>query len=109
MSSKRLKCVRSFLDFLLKDCISSKQARLLLSNLTNGQVKAISEIAHNVLHSRLRLKKDFEKIIKKYKLFFKKIGKNRLSLSKKKELIKKKWLRVWTTLISLKNILKKVW
>jgi hypothetical protein len=108
MTSERLKSVRPFLEFLLSDSITFDQARVLFSKLSNSHIQAINEIVHNLLNGNLQLKADFQKYVKKYRIFFKKILKVR-SLKKKKDIIKKHWQRVWTIIINLEKIFKKVW
>ena len=53
--SSRLKCVRPFLEFVTSDCISVEQRGALLKKTTKTQVKAISEIFHNLLKADLKL------------------------------------------------------
>jgi hypothetical protein len=109
MKSERLRCVGSFFKFLLSECISDPQNKLLLTNLTNLQVKAVTEIIHNLFHSSIKINGIIKSKLKRRARVLKKIGNDRLSLQERKQLIKKHWYLVWIILSNMKHILKRVW
>jgi hypothetical protein len=109
MKSHRVRCVATFFKFLLSECISDPQIRLLLTNLSNLQVKALTEIIHNLFYSKIRLNEITKSKLKSRRRILKKIGNDRLSLGARKRLIKKHWYLIWIIISNIKNILKRVW
>lgn len=109
MSSKRLSCVKQFIKFILDECITDKQAQLLLSNLSNPQIKAITEILHNLIRGNLKLNSEFRKEVKSHNRVLKKISKDKLSLKNRQKLIKRHWLLIWEFLVNLKSVLNQLW
>jgi hypothetical protein len=97
------------MQFLLSECITSHQAKTLLSSLPTNQIKAITEVFHNLFHSNLNVNNKIKKILKSHRGILQKIAKTRTALHKRQKLIKKYWCLVWTILKELKNILKQIW
>ena len=106
--SATLKCERNFLKFLAEDCISKAQGSAIFSTLSELQVKAITEIFHNLIYGELHLKDTVRTHINDHKKLFEKIAKQS-TLTYKKKLLKENYLEVLDVLFLLKGILKKVW
>lgn len=109
MTSKRLNCVKNFIQFLLDECITDKQIQLLLSNLSGAQIKAITEIVHNLIRGELKLNTELRKDIKSHIRVLKKISKDKQSLKTRQKLIKRHWILIWQLMMQLKSVLKQVW
>jgi hypothetical protein len=109
MSSKRLNCVKKFIQFLLDDCITERQAQLLLGNLSNPQIKAISEIVHNLTGGKLKLNSAFQQGIKSHTRVLKKISKEKLSLKERQKLIKRHWALIWDFILNLRSVINQLW
>lgn len=109
MTSKRLNCVKKFIQFLLDECITERQVQLLLGNLSNIQIKAISEIVHNLIGGKLKLNGNFQQEIKSHKRVLKKISNEKLSLKARQKLIKRHWTLIWDFILNLKSVLNQVW
>ena len=106
--SATLKCERNFLKFLAEDCISKAQGFAIFSTLSDLQVKAITEIFHNLLFGELHLKDNVKSKIRDNKKLYEKIAKQSSFIYKKK-LLKENYLEVLDILFLIKTILKKVW
>ena len=106
--SATLKCERNFLKFLAEDCISKAQGLAIFSTLTDIQIKAITEIFHNLIYGELHLKESVKAQIKDNRKLYEKIAKQS-TLAHKKKLLKDNYLEVLDILFLIKGILKKVW
>ena len=106
--SATLKCERNFLKFLAEDCISKAQGFAIFSTLSDVQVKAITEIFHNLVFGELHLKDNVQGRIRDNKKLYEKIAKQS-SFTYKRKLLKDNYLEILDILFLIKNILKKVW
>ena len=106
--SATLKCERNFLKFLAEDCISKAQGLAIFSTLSDLQVKAITEIFHNLLYGELHLKESVRNQVNQNTKLFEKIAKQS-SYTYKKKLLKENYLEILDILFLIKGILKKVW
>ena len=106
--SATLKCERNFLKFLAEDCISKAQGFAIFSTLSDLQVKAVTEIFHNLVYGELHLKENVKSRIRDNLKLYEKIAKQS-SLSYKKKVLKDNYLEVLDMLFLIKSILKKVW
>ncbi len=86
--SKVTKQNRSFLTFLL-ETQSSVQKKLLLQNITPPQLKALTEIIYNLLHSDITLSKDKLTKLKKYKSALRSLADKSVSVKQKKNILQR--------------------
>ena len=87
--STTLKRHWSFLRLLL-ETESSKQRKALLHTITPGQVKALSEIAHNLVQGTLTIPSQTLKPLRKHRSLVELLGDKKTSYLKKKEAIKRR-------------------
>ena len=85
--SRLLTNERPFLELFVKAGL--KQRKALLQTLTNQQLKAVSEIVHNVLIGNVPLTSDQQKALKKYRSLLYIIGDKRINRSEKKRVLGK--------------------
>ena len=109
MTSPRLSCVRNFLKLVVEDCSSAEQTKALLSTATKEQIKAITEIFHNIVHGNLKLSKSVKRIISRHRRTIHSLAKDRISLEKRKRLFKKHFYLIIQILRNIHNLLKLVW
>ena len=83
--SRLLTSQRPFLELFVKARL--KQRKALLQTLTDQQLKAVSEIAHNVLIGNVPLTIEQQKTVKKYKSLLYVIGDKRISRVEKRRVI----------------------
>jgi CRISPR/Cas system CMR subunit Cmr6 (Cas7 group RAMP superfamily) len=81
--SKTLKKNEIFLRFLLEQPKCDKQTRFLLSNPTNEQLQALTEIFHNILTNYNKFKASLQKLIQKKKRLITKFVKSYKKYNKK--------------------------
>jgi len=95
---------RHFILFLVS-CINS-QGKLILSNVTDVQIKTLSEIAYNLLE--LPLSKSEKAFIDKKRTLLNKLSRKKLSTSEKRELIAAKRASILKIIKKFKKILLQV-
>lgn len=109
MKSSRLSIVRCFLQFLVADCITVQQSKALLSKLSKQQARALTEIFHNLLRGTLKINPDLKKTVKRHGRVLKKLSSERLSIDKRKKLLKRYSVLILYVLKNIKSLLKRVW
>ena len=77
-----------FLRFLLSDA-PLKQRKSLLSLASKGQVRALSEIAYNLLKDTIEISVDQRKGLEKYKNIYRTLGCNTRSIGERKGVLRK--------------------
>lgn len=106
--SATLKCERNFLKFLSQDCISKDQGFALLSTVSNLQVKAITEIFHNLIYSNLDLPSELISHMTNHKKIYKQLAR-RSNLPYKRRIIRDHYLLILEVLYLLRNLLPKIY
>ncbi len=77
---------RHFLSLLTKT--TQKQRRALLNTITRDQLKAISEIVHNINKSNIILSEDQKRKLRKKRRLIYVLGQKRLGYDRKSALVK---------------------
>ena len=85
--SQLLSDQRAFLELYMKAGL--KQRKVLLQTLSDAQLRALSEIVHNVLKGNVPLSSDQERTLRKYRPVLYVLGDNRLKPAQKKKSIRK--------------------
>ena len=101
MSSVALRASENYIKLILET--DKKQAKLLISSPTNVQVKALTEIAFNLLYQSIPNK--YKRLVNKSKKFLKKLAKIGGSIKTKLSLIKKNSETILKLLLLIKDSL----
>ena len=110
MNNTKMSLINSekhFLELLLQT--NPKQRKLLLSSLTNQQLRVLGEIAANVLHSVILLNEKEKGKLKKHKSLLLVIGDKNTSRKLKLQKLTRNQKGVSTLLRVVKPFLKKWW
>ena len=83
--SQLLTSQRSFLELFVQAGLGQRKA--LLQSVSETQLKAISEIVHNVLKGNVPVTSEQQKTLKKYRTLLYTVGDKKITLSQKRRVI----------------------
>ena len=75
---------------LLMSTASSAQRKALLDTITNDQLKALTEVTHNLLQGHIPISEAQKRALRKHKTFLRILGNIRVSFSQKREVLCRK-------------------
>lgn len=64
---------------------TSSQKKALLDTITNEQLKALTEVTHNLLQGRIPITESQKRNLRKHKTFLRILGNSKIPYSKKRE------------------------
>jgi hypothetical protein len=70
---------------LLMTSTSSTQKKALLDTITNDQLKALTEVTHNLLQGHIPITESQKRNLRKHKTFLRILGNSKVPYSKKRE------------------------
>jgi len=76
--------------YLLMTTTSSSQRKVLLDTTTNQQLKALTEVTHNLLQGHIPITEGQKRNLRKHKTFLRILGNPKVPLSQKREALCRK-------------------